>query len=76
MVGKVDDDLLEMQHKHSRSSPKMVDAAYRWDRMRLAHAAEFGVGEDVLRLRLVPDPLGPNDSDLLGGVGIVPEEDF
>ena len=44
--------------------------------MRLPHAAEFRVGEDVLRLRLVPDPLGPNDSDLLGRVGIVPEEDF
>ena len=44
--------------------------------MRLPRAQKLRVSEDVVRLRAIPDPLGPDGSDLIGRMRIIREEDF
>ena len=44
--------------------------------MRLPRAKKLRVSEDVVRLRAVPEMLGPDSSDLLGRIRVVPEKNF
>ncbi len=44
--------------------------------MPLPRAQPFYVGEDVLRLRLIPDSLGPDGGDIIGRIGVVLKKGF